>query len=463
MPATGPAAARLDRLLGVPLVPRDGARVVRGPRDGRADERPVRLHQGRPRGAARHRRASAWRPCQALTGHGGWPLNTFLTPGGRAVLRAARTSRRSRATGMPSSRDGADGGRRRVARAPRRDPQQGRRRRWSRARRDGPLEPSAEPLDRGRARRTPVDGAAERSTTRRTAASAARRSSRRRRARVPAARAASTEHSSRRATLARDGRAAASTTSSAAASRATRSTRPGRVPHFEKMLYDNALLARAYLHGWQVCGDPRCERVCARDARLGAARDGRPRRRLLLRARRRLRGRRGPVLRLDARGAPAVLGPSSRRRDRVLRRQRARAIRAAAERAPGARARAGRALPEIRAQLFGARARARPPGARRQAADVLERADDRGARRGGRGARASRATSRRRSACAAFVAERACGMPTGGCCAPGRTARRGIDAYLEDYAFLLEALITLYEATFEPRWYREAVRSWPTR
>jgi hypothetical protein len=25
-----------------------------------------------------------------------------------------------------------------------------------------------------------------------------------------------------------------------------------RVPHFEKMLYDNALLARAYLHGWQV-------------------------------------------------------------------------------------------------------------------------------------------------------------------------------------------------------------------
>jgi uncharacterized protein len=28
-------------------------------------------------------------------------------------------------------------------------------------------------------------------------------------------------------------------------------------PHFEKMLYDNALLARAYLHGWQVAGEPR--------------------------------------------------------------------------------------------------------------------------------------------------------------------------------------------------------------
>jgi uncharacterized protein YyaL (SSP411 family) len=27
------------------------------------------------------------------------------------------------------------------------------------------------------------------------------------------------------------------------------------VPHFEKMLYDNAQLARAYLHGWQISGD----------------------------------------------------------------------------------------------------------------------------------------------------------------------------------------------------------------
>ncbi|HVY77584.1 MAG TPA: thioredoxin domain-containing protein, partial [Solirubrobacterales bacterium] len=34
------------------------------------------------------------------------------------------------------------------------------------------------------------------------------------------------------------------------------------VPHFEKMLYDNALLARAYLHGWQVFGHGRYRRVC---------------------------------------------------------------------------------------------------------------------------------------------------------------------------------------------------------
>ena len=34
-----------------------------------------------------------------------------------------------------------------------------------------------------------------------------------------------------------------------------------RVPHFEKMLYDNALLARAYLHAWQITGDPFFKRV----------------------------------------------------------------------------------------------------------------------------------------------------------------------------------------------------------
>jgi uncharacterized protein YyaL (SSP411 family) len=33
------------------------------------------------------------------------------------------------------------------------------------------------------------------------------------------------------------------------------------VPHFEKMLYDNALLARAYLHAWQTSGDSEHRRV----------------------------------------------------------------------------------------------------------------------------------------------------------------------------------------------------------
>ncbi len=33
------------------------------------------------------------------------------------------------------------------------------------------------------------------------------------------------------------------------------------IPHFEKMLYDNALLARVYLRGWQLTGDPVFQRV----------------------------------------------------------------------------------------------------------------------------------------------------------------------------------------------------------
>src|SRR6202035_885978 len=33
------------------------------------------------------------------------------------------------------------------------------------------------------------------------------------------------------------------------------------VPHFEKMLYDNALLGRAYLDAWQLTPDPAVARV----------------------------------------------------------------------------------------------------------------------------------------------------------------------------------------------------------
>jgi uncharacterized protein YyaL (SSP411 family) len=40
------------------------------------------------------------------------------------------------------------------------------------------------------------------------------------------------------------------------------------VPHFEKMLYDNALLARAYLHGWQASGDPLLRSICVETLEL---------------------------------------------------------------------------------------------------------------------------------------------------------------------------------------------------
>ena len=41
-----------------------------------------------------------------------------------------------------------------------------------------------------------------------------------------------------------------------------------RVPHFEKMLYDNAQLLRVYLHWWRTTGDPLAERVARETARF---------------------------------------------------------------------------------------------------------------------------------------------------------------------------------------------------
>ena len=56
-PRRGPPGAPLGRVFGLSLVPRHGARVLRGRRNGPAHERALRLRQGRPGGTARRRRA----------------------------------------------------------------------------------------------------------------------------------------------------------------------------------------------------------------------------------------------------------------------------------------------------------------------------------------------------------------------------------------------------------------------
>ena len=103
-------------------------------------------------------------------------------------------------------------------------------------------------LPRGRVRRA----AAARFDDTGTAASAARPSSRTARPDVPAAPGHAATGDAGGAAMAAVPRStrcarAASTTSSAAASIATRPTSAGSIPHFEKMLYDNALLVPAYL------------------------------------------------------------------------------------------------------------------------------------------------------------------------------------------------------------------------
>ena len=163
-----------------------------------------------------------------------------------------------------------------------------------------------------------------------------------------------------------------------------------------------------------------------RDARLGAARDAWTRGGLLLGARRRLRGGRGQVLRVDRRPSCETRSDElAERRDRLLRRHRARQLRArratcsrAAARSP-TRAGSPRSAAVARAPL-----RARPPRARRQAPDLLERADDRGARRRRRRARAFR-LPRRGGRLRLVRAGRAARRSTVVCCAPGRRAKGG--------------------------------------
>ena len=77
------------------------------------------------------------------------------------------------------------------------------------------------------------------------------------------------------------------------------------VPHFEKMLYDNAQLARVYAGAFRLTGDERL-RFVAEDIDVPAARNapGRCAGGLRLRAGRRCRGRRGQVPRLDAGRVP---------------------------------------------------------------------------------------------------------------------------------------------------------------
>ena len=227
------------------------------------------------------------------------------------------------------------------------------------------------------------------------------------------------------------------------------------VPHFEKMLYDNALLARAYLHGWQVSDEKRMREVCCETLDW---------------ALRELRGAEGGFcasLDADSEGVEgkfyvwtlaelrAVLG--NELADEAI------AYFGAGERGnfePGFNVLEGRGveperLGEIRRKLYDARSvRIRPAlddkrltswnalmiSALAEAGAVLERDD----------------YLRAAVACADFVLGEL-RDPDGRLLRTWKDGRGQISGYLEDHAYMLEALITLYEASFDARFYREAV------
>ena len=102
------------------------------------------------------------------------------------------------------------------------------------------------------------------------------------------------------------------------------------VPHFEKMLYDNALLARAYLHAYLAHRRAAVPPHRRRDDRVRAARPPPSRGRLLRRRGRRLRRHRRQVLPLEPRRDPRGLRRRRRRSDPLLRRHRRRELRRSA-------------------------------------------------------------------------------------------------------------------------------------
>jgi uncharacterized protein YyaL (SSP411 family) len=244
------------------------------------------------------------------------------------------------------------------------------------------------------------------------------------------------------------------------------------VPHFEKMLYDNGLLARAYLHGWQVLGHERYRRVCEETLDW------------LLREMRGPEGGFYSALDADSEGVEgkfyvwtpaeieAVLdaaafdptgdlgGKGRPPPDAIL------AYYGVTEAgnfegknilhlADGAAAPAPPGLDAARAALLAARAERVWPGlddkrlaswnalaiaAFAEAGSVFGREDYLAAA----------------IDCAEFVLGTMRDPETGHLLRTYKDGRAHLNAYLEDHAFMVEALLVLYESTFDPRWFTEA-------
>jgi uncharacterized protein YyaL (SSP411 family) len=226
------------------------------------------------------------------------------------------------------------------------------------------------------------------------------------------------------------------------------------VPHFEKMLYDNALLARAYLHGWQVSGNELFKHVC---------------RETLNWALREMRGSEGGFcssLDADSEGGEGRFYVWTLEELREVLGDRAEAAIAYFGATEAGNFEHGRNvleargpvpddLAEISLKLFEARSRRVRPGLDDKRltawnALMISALAEAGAVLG------DREYVEAACACASFVLADLRDAE-GNLLRTWKDGRARIPAYLEDYAFLLDALITLYEGTFEVRWYQEAV------
>ena len=227
------------------------------------------------------------------------------------------------------------------------------------------------------------------------------------------------------------------------------------VPHFEKMLYDNALLARAYLHAFQVSGEPLFERVTTETLDWA------------LRELRQPEGGFASALDADSEGvegkyyvwtldevrealgpdlAPAAIQAFGMTEDGNFE---GRNIPVRATRDP-------ENLRELKDRLYAAREKRVRPGlddkriAGWNALMISALADAGGALEREDYVRAAVAT-------AEFVL-RDLRDADGRLLRSYNRGRAKTPAFLEDHAFLLEAMLDLYAATFDARWFAEAER-----
>ncbi len=252
------------------------------------------------------------------------------------------------------------------------------------------------------------------------------------------------------------------------------------VPHFEKMLYDNAQLARVYLLAWRLAGDPADLRVAtdtleclARDLRLAdgcfaasldADTDGEEGASYTWT----VHEVRGALAAADLDGSFDLLAEAFDVTDRgnwegrtILHRLASDAV--LAERHGIAAAEVASRLDRARAALLAARHR-RPQPARDDKAlagwnglAIAAFAEAGGALVAGRDAAADR--GRRYLELARTAADRYLAVgrsPDGRLHRSWKDGRALHAGTLEDYAGLAHGLLTLYEATFEERWFTSA-------
>ena len=225
------------------------------------------------------------------------------------------------------------------------------------------------------------------------------------------------------------------------------------VPHFEKMLYDNALLARAYLHAFQVSGEPFFERV-ARETLDWA-----------LRELRQPEGGFASALDADSEGVEGrfYVWTLDEVRAALPAEDAATAIEHFGMTAEGnfeganipVRATADpERLGEIKAALLAAREQRVRPGLDDKRLTAWNALMISALADAGAALREPRYIGAAITA-AEFVL-RDLRNERGKLLRTYNQGRAQLDAYLEDHAFLLEALLTLYEATFDPRWFGTA-------